>query len=127
MRVMAIIMATSESPPGEPLDQAGFVEVVRFNEQLVQAGVLLAGERLQPRSSAVWVQIPNGRHSTVPEPRTGSHPGIAGFWLWQVRSMDEAIEWARRSPRPATGTTEIEIRPVMESAALQTGRSQSQP
>jgi hypothetical protein len=114
MRVMAIIIARSEGPPdvwpGDPLRE----QMRQFNEQLVRAGVMLAGERLHSRGEAVRVLFPDGRQAVVESPVATDGARICGFWLWQVRSMDEAIEWAKRSPRPREDGAGIEIRQVLE-------------
>ena len=116
MRVMAILLAGREPPSGSPGGRLGLAEMGQFDEQLANAGVLLAGERLQSAATAVRVRIEDGRRSTVEASLDRALEGIAGFWLWQVRSIDEAIEWAKRSPAPAGGAMEIEIRRVVEPA-----------
>jgi len=113
MRVMAIIMAAGNSPLGGPTDRQRLAELDRFNEELVRAGVMLAGEQLEPASGGVRVRFTIGAPPTIGE--TGQVTElVSGFWLWQVRSIDEAIEWAKRSPRPSGDTAEIEIRRVVE-------------
>jgi hypothetical protein len=102
MRVLALVRATSQTDVG------------RFNADLVQAGVTLAGGRLQVGDPSVRVRVSTDDPVAVEAPATAASEPISGFWLWQVRSIDEAIEWARRYPRPGEGTIEIEIRPVIE-------------
>ena len=115
MRVMVIIKANEQSEAGVLPDEKFFAEMGKFNEELVKSGVLLAAEGLQPSSKGVRVKF-TGREATVIDgPFTESKELIAGFWLWQVNSLEEAIEWVKRIPSPA-GETEglIEIRPVFE-------------
>lgn len=116
MRVMAILIAGDEPPSGSPDGRRRLAEMGQFDEQLVNAGVLLAGERLEAGATAVRVRIADGRRVTIDRPFGGAVGAIAGFWLWQVRSIDEAVEWATRSPAPAGGAMEIEIRRVVEPA-----------
>jgi hypothetical protein len=87
----------------------------RFNEELARAGVLLAGEGLHPSSKGVRVRFSGASRSVVDGPFAETKELVAGFWLWQVRSMDEAVEWVRRCPNPHAGGGEIEIRPVFEA------------
>ena len=87
----------------------------RYNEELVKAGVMLAGEGLHPTSRGVRVQFSGDRRTVVDGPFSETKELIAGFWLWQVRSMEEAIEWVRRCPNPHASDSEIEIRPVFEA------------
>lgn len=114
MRVMVMVKASPSSeagamPSGELLAAMG-----RYNEALVQAGVMLAGEGLHPSSRGVRVQFSGDRRSVVDGPFTETRELVAGYWLWQVRSMEEAIEWARRCPNPMPEDSELEIRPVFE-------------
>ena len=119
MRVMAIVKGTGASESGALPDEAILTEMGRFNEELVRAGVLLAGEGLQPSSRGVRVRYSGGERTVIDGPFTEAKELVAGFWLWQVRSLDEAIAWARRCPNPMPGSEgEIEIRPVMEADDL---------
>jgi hypothetical protein len=111
---MAIVRATKESEAGGLPDERLLAEMGRFNEELVKAGVLLAGEGLQPSSSGVRVLFADNTRTVVDGPFAEAKELIAGFWLWQVRSMDEAIEWAKRCPSPFAGEAQIELRPVLE-------------
>jgi len=116
MRVMAIVKGTEASESGALPDEAILTEMGRFNEELVRAGVLLAGEGLQPSSRGVRVRYSGGERTVIDGPFTEAKELVAGFWLWQVRSLDEAIAWARRCPNPMPGDSEIEIRQVIEMA-----------
>lgn len=119
MRVMVIVKGTQASESGAPPDEAILAEMGRFNEELVRAGVLLAGEGLQPSSRGVRVRYSGSERTVIDGPFTEAKELVAGFWLWQVRSLDEAIAWARRCPNPMPGSEgEIEIRPVMEADDL---------
>jgi hypothetical protein len=116
MRVMAIVKGTAASESGALPDEAILAEMGRFNEELVKAGVLLAGEGLQPSSRGVRVRFSGAERTVIDGPFAEAKELVAGFWLWQVRSLDEAIAWARRCPNPMPGSEgEIEIRPVMEA------------
>jgi hypothetical protein len=116
MRVMVIVKGTQASESGAPPDEAILAEMGRFNEELVRAGVLLAGEGLQPSSRGVRVRYSGSEMTVIDGPFTEAKELVAGFWLWQVRSLDEAIAWARRCPNPMPGSdAEIEIRPVVEA------------
>ena len=115
MRVMVIVKATAESEAGVLPGPELFAEMGRFNEELVKAGVMLAGEGLQPSSQGVRVRYSGKNRTVVDGPFADTKELIAGFWLWQVRSMDEAIEWARRCPNPMMSDSDIEIRRVFEA------------
>ena len=115
MRVMVIVKGTTASESGALPDEAILTEMGRFNEELATSGVLLAGEGLQPSSRGVRVRYSGSERTVIDGPFTEAKELVAGFWLWQVRSLDEAIAWARRCPNPMPGSEgEIEIRPVME-------------
>jgi hypothetical protein len=114
---MVMVRATAESeasPPAMPSQQR-LAEMNRFNEELMQAGVLLAGEGLKPSAAGARVRFAGDRRSVIDGPFAETKELIAGFWLWQVRSMDEALEWARRCPPPFDGECELEIRPLFEA------------
>ena len=115
MRVMVMVKATQDSEAGVMPDPKLLADMGRFNEELVKAGVILAGEGLKPSSSGARVRFLGSTRSVIDGPFTETKELVAGFWLWQVRSMDEAIEWARRCPNPHPGECEIEIRPVFEA------------
>ena len=115
MRVMVMVKATRDSEAGVMPSEQLLADMGRFNEELVKAGVMLAGEGLHPSSKGVRVKFSGDRRSVVDGPFAETRELIAGFWLWQVHSMDEAIEWVRRCPNPMPGDSEIEIRPVFEA------------
>jgi len=115
MRVMVMVKATAESEAGTMPKQELLEAMGRFNEQLVQAGILLAGEGLHPSARGARVRFDGASRQVVDGPFAETRELVAGFWLWQVRSMDEAIEWVKRCPNPMSGPSEIEIRPVFEA------------
>ncbi len=114
MRVMVIVKADQASEAGVLPDEKILAEMGKYNEELVKAGVMLAAEGLHPSSKGVRVRFGGGKRTVFDGPFTETKELIAGFWLWQVRSMEEAIEWIERSPF-ARGEAEIEIRPVFEA------------
>ncbi len=117
MRVMVLIKGNEESEAGVLPDAKFLAEMTKYNEELVKAGVMLAGEGLQPSSKGKRVKFSGGKTTVVDGPFTEAKELIAGFWLWQVRSMEEAVEWVKRIPTPAgaeQGEGEIEIRQVFE-------------
>jgi hypothetical protein len=113
MRVMVIVKADKNSEAGVMPSREILTAMGKYNEELVKAGVMLAGEGLHPTSKGKRVRFSGGKHTIIDGPFTESKELIAGFWLWQVRSMDEAIEWLKRSP--FDGGTEIEVRQVFET------------
>jgi hypothetical protein len=116
MRVMAIVKATEDSEAGRMPSEQLLAEMGKFNEELVSAGVMLAGEGLHPSSKGVRVSFGGGGERTVVDgPFAETKELIAGYWLLQVRSMEEAIEWIKRCPNPHEEGGEIEIRPVFEA------------
>jgi hypothetical protein len=124
MRVMVMIKATKNSEagilPGDPRAPAGyatlFEDMGKFNEELVKAGVMLAGDGLRPSSNGKRVRIAGGKRTVFDGPFAETKELLAGFWIWQVKSMEEAIEWVRRCPDPMPGeASEIEIRPLYEA------------
>ena len=113
MRVMVIVKASAESEAGEmPTDEL-LAEMGNYNEELVNAGLMLAGEGLHPTSKGVRVKFDGDKRTVTDGPFAETKELIAGFWLWQVDSMDHAIEWLKRAP--FDGGTEIEVRPVFEA------------
>jgi len=114
MRVMVIVKANPESESGVLPNREILTEMGKFNEELVKAGVMLAGEGLHATSKGVRVRFGGGKSTVIDGPFTETKELIAGFWLWQVKSMEEAIEWIRRSPFKKGGET-IEIRRVFEA------------
>src|SRR6202011_762331 len=113
MRVMVIVKANKDSEAGILPSREILTAMGKYNEELVKAGVMLAGEGLHASSKGKRVKFSGGKHSVTDGPFTESKEMIAGFWLWQVRSMEEAIEWLKRSP--FDGGTEIEVRQVFEA------------
>jgi hypothetical protein len=116
MRFMVIVKASKDSEAGVLPSQKLLTEMMKFNEELVKAGVLLAGEGLQASSKGKRVRFSGANRTVIDGPFTETKELIAGFWLWQVRSMEEAIEWVKRCPNPHEGECEIEIRQVFEAA-----------
>jgi hypothetical protein len=115
MRVMVLVKATKESEAGQMPSQELLTEMGKFNEELVKAGVMLAGEGLHPSSKGVRVRFSGDKRTITDGPFTETKELVAGYWLWQVRSMDEAIEWAKRCPNPMEQGGVLEIRPVFEA------------
>ena len=113
MRVMVIVPGDKNSEAGVLPDERILTEMTRFNEELVKAGVMLAGEGLKETAKGVRVKFDGAKRTVIDGPFTEAKEIIAGFWLWQVRSMDEAIEWIKRAP--FGGGVEIEIREVFET------------
>lgn len=116
MKVMVMVKATAESEAGTMPGTELLEAMGRFNEELVNAGVMLAGEGLKPSAQGVRVAFDGTSRRIIDGPFAETRELVAGFWLWQVRSLDEAIEWARRCPNPMTGPSELEIRPIFEAA-----------
>ena len=115
MRFMIIVKATKESEAGIMPTEELFTAMGKYNEELAKAGIMLAGEGLQPSSKGARVRF-NGKNRTVIDgPFAETKELVAGFWLWQCKSMDEAIEWVKRCPNPMPGESEIEIRQVFEN------------
>ena len=116
MRFMLMVRATPESESGAQADPALLEAMGKFNEEMVKAGVMLAGEGLQPSSKGARVRFSGGKRTVVDGPFAETKELIAGFWMWQVKSKEEAIEWVKRCPNPMPGTeAEIEIRQVFEA------------
>jgi hypothetical protein len=114
MRVMVIVKATKDSEAGIQPSEQMLSEMMKYNEQLVRAGIMLAGDGLQPSSAGKRVQFSGSKRSVVDGPFSETKELIAGYWLWQVKSLAEAVEWVKRCPNPMPGDSEIEIRPVYE-------------
>ena len=113
MRAMVIVKASKESEAGEMPSEQVLAEMGKFNEQLTQAGVMLAGEGLHPTSRGKRVRFSGKERTVIDGPFAESEELIAGFWLWQVKNMEEAVEWLKRAP--FDGGTEVEIRRVFEA------------
>lgn len=116
MKVMVLVKATQDSEKGVLPTQALLAEMGKFNEELVKAGVMLAGEGLRPSAQGKRVQFSGRNRTVVDGPFAETKELVAGFWLWQVRSIEEAVEWVKRCPNPMPGDSEIEIRPLYELA-----------
>ncbi|HEY3616157.1 MAG TPA: YciI family protein [Candidatus Sulfotelmatobacter sp.] len=114
MRVMVIVKANKESEAGQLPDTEILTKMGKYNEQLVKAGVMLAGDGLQASSKGKRVRFSGEKRTVIDGPFTETKELIGGYWIWQVRSMDEAVEWLKRAP--FDGGTEVEIRPVFEAA-----------
>jgi hypothetical protein len=115
MRFMILVKATKNSEAGVLPDEKLLTEMGKYNEELAKAGVLLAGEGLQPSSKGARVRFSGDKRTVIDGPFAETKELIAGYWLWQVKSMDEAIEWVKRCPNPMPTESEIEIRPIFEA------------
>jgi len=127
MKVAVLVKATEDSEQGVMPSQALLAEMGKFNEDLVRAGILLAGEGLRPSAQGKRVRFSGRNRTVIDGPFAETKELVAGFWLWQVRSIDEALEWVKRCPNPMPGDSEIEIRPVFDmedfAVELQQGHS----
>ena len=115
MRVMVLVKATKDSEAGIMPSQELLAAMGNYNEQLVKAGIMLAGEGLQPSSKGARVRFSGSKRSVIDGPFAETKELIAGFWIWQCKSKEEAIEWVKRCPNPMPGDSEIEIRQVFEA------------
>ncbi len=115
MKFMVIVKASPESEAGKMPSEKLLADMGKYNEELVRAGVLLAGEGLHPTSNGVRVQFSGSKRTVVDGPFSETKELIAGFWLFQVKSKEEAIEWVKRCPNPMESDSEIEIRQVVEA------------
>jgi hypothetical protein len=115
MRVMVLVKSTEESEAGVMPSDRLLREMGAFNEELVKAGVMLAGDGLKPSSAGARVRFSGSRRTVIDGPFIETKELIAGFWVWQVDSLEEAIEWVKRCPNPMNGESEIEIRPIFEA------------
>ena len=115
MRFMILVKATKDSEAGVMPGEKLLTDMGKFNEELVKAGVMLAGEGLQPSSKGARVRFSGAKRSVIDGPFAETKELIAGFWIWQVKSKEEAIEWVKRCPNPMPGESEIEIRQVFEA------------
>ncbi|HEY6728260.1 MAG TPA: YciI family protein [Polyangiaceae bacterium] len=113
MRVMVLVKASKESEAGEMPSEHLLTEMGNYNEELVKAGIMLAGEGLHPSSKAKRVRFDGKQRAVIDGPFAETKELVAGYWLWQVKSMDEAVEWLKRAP--FDGGTEIELRQVFEA------------
>jgi hypothetical protein len=114
MRVMVLVKATERSEAGEMPTQELLEQMTAFNEDLVKAGVMLAGEGLHPSSKGARVEFQGSERKVIDGPFAETKELVAGYWLWQVKSLEEAIEWVRRIPNPEGEHSVVEIRPVFE-------------
>jgi hypothetical protein len=115
MKFMVMVKANSETENGVLPSEEMLSAMLKFNEELVKAGVMLAGEGLQPSSKGARVKFSGSKRTVVDGPFTEAKELIAGFWIWQVRSREEAIDWAKRIPNPTGEESEVEIRQVFEA------------
>ena len=115
MKVMVMVKATTDSEAGAMPSTELLEAMGKFNEELVNAGVMLTGEGLHPSSRGVRIAFDGPQRRVIDGPFAETRELVAGFWLWQVRSLDEAIEWAKRCPNPMPGPSELEIRPIFEA------------
>ena len=118
MRVMVFVKATEDSEEGmkpSPELSQMFVDMGRFNEALVKAGILVAGDGLRPSSHGKRIAFDGADRTVIDGPFAETRELVAGYWLWEVRTMDEAVEWVKRCPNPMFGPSEIEIRPLYEA------------
>ena len=112
MRVMVMVKATADSEQGVMPTQELMSAMMNYNEQLVKAGVMLGGDGLQPSSRGKRVRFSGTKRSVVDGPFAETKELVAGYWLWEVKSMEEAVEWVKRCPNPMPTDSEIEIRPI---------------
>ena len=115
MRFMVIVKATKESEAGEMPSTELLTAMGKYNEELVKAGIMLAGDGLHPSSKGARVRFSGTKRTVIDGPFAETKELIAGFWIWQVRSLDEAIEWVKRCPNPMNEDSDIEIRQVFEA------------
>ena len=123
MRVMVLVKATKQSEAeSNPLEMEGaeemFEQMGRFNEELIKAGIILAGDGLKPSKFGKRIRFDGAKRSVTDGPFAETKELVAGFWIWQVRSMEEAVEWAKRCPNPMPGPSDLEIRPIWEAEDL---------
>ncbi len=115
MRVMVIMKADQDTEAGVLPDEKLLTAMGKFNEELVQAGVMLAGEGLHPSSKGARLRLEGAKRSVIRGPFPRANDLVAGFWMWKVASLDEAIDWAKRIPNPDGAEAEVELRPVFEA------------
>ena len=116
MKVMVLVKASKDSEAGVMPTEKLLTDMGNFNEELAKAGLLLAAEGLHPSSKGVRIQFSGDQRTVLDGPFTETKELVAGYWLWQVKSMDEAIAWVKRCPCPHPGDSEIEIRPIFEAS-----------
>ena len=115
MRVLVFVKANEESEAGVMPSEELLTEMGNYNEELVKAGIMLAGEGLHPSSKGVRIRFDDGKKTVIDGPFAETKELIAGFWLWKVKSLAEAVEWVKRIPNPAGTDGDVEIRPVFEA------------
>jgi hypothetical protein len=115
MRVMVLVKANEQTEAGELPTQAQLEQMTAYNEELVKAGVIIGGDGLHPSSRGVRVEFAGSERKVIDGPFAETKELLAGYWVWQVRSMDEAVEWAKRIPNPTGEHSVVEIRPVFEA------------
>ena len=115
MRFMILVKATKESEAGVMPDEKMFAAMGKFNEELVKAGIMLAGEGLQPSSKGARVRFSGTKRTVIDGPFAETKELVAGYWIWQVKSKEQAIEWVKRCPNPMPTDSEIEIRQIFEA------------
>ena len=115
MRVMVIVKANKDTEAGVMPSEQLLTEMGNYNEQLVKAGIMLAGEGLHPSSKGARIRFSGNSRSVIDGPFAETKELIAGYWLWQVKSLQEAIEWAKRCPNPTGEESMLEIRPIFEA------------
>ena len=115
MRFMVMVKATKESEAGVMPDEKLFADMGKFNEELVKAGIMLAGEGLQPSSKGARVRFSGAKRTAIDGPFAETKELVAGYWIWKVKSKEEAIEWVKRCPNPMPTDSEIEIRQIFEA------------
>ncbi|WP_199092691.1 YciI family protein [Bosea sp. ASV33] len=116
MRFMVMVKATKDSEAGAPPSQELLEAMMAYNEELVKAGIMKGGDGLQPSSKGARVQFDGAKRAVVDGPFAETKELVAGYWLWECASLDEAIAWVKRCPNPMPGPSEIEIRPLFELA-----------
>ncbi len=116
MRFMVMVKATKDSEAGAPPTQELLEAMMAYNEELVKAGIMKGGDGLQPSSKGARVQFDGAKRAVVDGPFAETKELVAGYWLWECASLDEAIAWVKRCPNPMPGPSELEIRPLFEAA-----------
>lgn len=114
MRCIVMVKATPDSEAGQMPSQEMLEAMGKYNEELIQAGIMLAGEGLHPSAKGKRVRFSGAERTVIDGPFTETKELVAGFWIWQVKSIEEAVEWLKRCPNPMPGESEIEIRPIYE-------------
>jgi hypothetical protein len=118
MRIMVLVKADKDSEAGAMPDEKLLTEMGAYNEELVKAGIMKSGEGLHPSSKGKRIKFSGSKRTVVDGPFAEAKELVAGFWIWEVKSMEEAVEWAKRCPNPMLGESELELRPVFEAEEL---------